>query len=156
MSGKKYKLKITSAGVGDPFIMLKARFEDGGDPTDGGSWSLPSAHPINGFNLDIYFCGGDSCGTNSSNYHHVGVISVDRIATDDYYFFGLPFDQGDFNLGDTLNLMLRASSDESGDLVYIYGDDEGSDHLTYYQTFTYSDQSRDFGSVMVYYDWHDS
>jgi hypothetical protein len=156
MSGKKYKLKITSAGVGDPFLLLKARFEDGGDPPDGGSWSLPSAHPINGFNLHIYFCGGDACGTDSTNYNEVGKIEVGRIATDNYYFFGLPFDQGDFDLGDTLNLMLRATSDESGDLVYIYGDDLGTDHLTYFQTFEYSDQSSDLGSVMVYYKWEDT
>ncbi|MEM6271144.1 MAG: hypothetical protein AAF998_17035 [Bacteroidota bacterium] len=157
MSGKKYKLKITNVGVGDPFLLIKARFENFGDPPGGGIWSEPtSGSPVVNFKLQIAFCGGDTCGTDPADYHSVGSINVDLVATGNYYYFGLPFDQGNFQMGSNLRLMLQGASNNPDDLFYIYGDNLGADHLTYVQELQYSNEADDFDNTMVYYKWHDT
>lgn len=146
-TGDKYKLKITNIGVGDPFILIKAHFESGGQ------FISPTTIALNSFNFVIKL--SSTGGTDSNAYTEVGSLTVDSLATENDYYFGLPFDQGAFDPPSDLWVWLEAS-DSSGVAVEIYGDDAYPNHDIYVQQLPYLDSPVDFENIMVYYSWTDS
>jgi hypothetical protein len=146
-SGDKYKLKITNVGVGDPFILIKAHFESGV------GFISPAETALDSFTLVIKL--SSSGGTSSSAYTQVGSITVNELATENDYYFGLPFDQGAFDPPSDLYVWLEAS-DASGTDIEIYGDDEYPNHDVYVQQLAYAGDPVDFENITVYYTWTDS
>lgn len=146
-TGDKYKLKITNIGVGDPFILIKAHFESGV------GFISPATTALSNFNLVIKL--SSTGGTSASAYTEVGNITVNSLATENDYYFGLPFDQGAFDPPSDLWVWLEAS-DDSGVDVEIYGDDAYPNHDVYVQQLEYLDAPVNFENIMVYYNWADS